>query len=99
MVVLMTFDVAEIHGNTQTTIQKLVNFIILKLDKSTISESEIGLKMFGISEMAKKSCGISELGPPLGTLKNISMALIGNFPNTCIPEIYSLIFLISNKPN
>ena len=67
MVVLIAFNFADIHGNTQATMQKLVNFIILKLDKSTISESEIGLKIFVISEMAKKRRGISELGPPLGS--------------------------------
>ena len=61
MIVLMAFDVAEIHGNTQTTMQKLVNFIILKLDKSTKSESEIGLKIvrnFGNREKKLRNIGI-----------------------------------------
>ena len=65
MVVLIAFNFSEIHGNTEATMQKLVNFIILKLDESTISESEIVFKMFGISEMANKSRGISEMGPAL----------------------------------
>ena len=34
MVVLIAFNFAEIHGNIQATMQKLVNFIIIKLDKS-----------------------------------------------------------------
>ena len=59
--------------------QKLVNFIILKLDKSTISESEIGLKMFGISEMAKKSRGISEMGSPLGSPLILPIEMHGIF--------------------